>query len=324
MKRLREMEQGIQKLVERYKQQQEHSRRRYYRQYEDRIRKRRANVLKRFALIEPKGPTKPPASMTTTVKKEMAVASATPTMDEASTPTTGQSSSTPPKKHGTGEKKSEDSHHHHSSHHHHHHGRSSSMEKFHSLFHVSGGDAIQRQKRRKAILSSQPVVLQVEVHNEGIVIMPRTLDSDSKNRQDREEPTDDPRRYFKFIPWGVRSRAFLHSIVCGQIPEGFGWDEIPYAGSLQAGQVRCMVTDMRTSEAAAAAQRATAVKEQNIARTKSNLTELKHKAQEAKKAATEAEKQSQLAAQEGKDLIEKLTLAAKEQVKAQQILATVR
>jgi len=314
-KRLKEMEIGIEKLLARYKQQQDHTRNRYLRRYEERIKKRRDAVLKRFALIEPKALAESPTVAATPEKKETA---SSPT-DEASTPT-GHNSSTPPKKHASGENKSGGSHHPHQ-----HHGRSSSSsEKFHSLFHASGSDAIQRQKRRKAVLSSQSVILQVEVHNEGVFVMPRILESEYKMKDGPGEPKDDPKKYNKFIPWGVKARSLLHSIVCGQVPDGFGWDDIPYAGSLQAGQVKCMVTDMRTSEGTATAQRAMAMKEYGIARTKANLTLLKTEAQEAKRVEAEANERSQLSSQETGGLKEKLAIASEEQQQARKLLSSFK
>ena len=72
-----------------------------------------------------------------------------------------------------------------------------------------------------------------------------------------------------FIPWGVRARKILHSIVCGEVPAGYdvggsgsggisGSGGSSAHGTLQGGQIKCMVTDMRTSDKTASAQRAIA------------------------------------------------------------------
>jgi len=64
----------------------------------------------------------------------------------------------------------------------------------------------------------------------------------------------------KFLAWGTQAREFLYSVFCGEVPRGYLADEIDSTAkdALQGGQIKCMVTDMRTSERAAAAQRAAA------------------------------------------------------------------
>ena len=304
------MEIGIQKMMAHCKQQKDHMKNRYLRQYEERIKKRRDDVLMRFASTEPKSMAEPSAVAATPVRKGPGLS----LTDEASTPTT------PPQKHGSGEKRSESSLHHQS---HHDHGRSSSSstEMFCSFFPEYAVDAVQRQKRRRAVHNSQSVILQVEVHNEGVFIMPRILQSDSNIKDDSKQRKYDPEKYHKIIPWGVKARAFLHSVVCGQVPDGFGWDKIPYSGSLQAGLIKCMVTDMRTSEATATAQRAMTMKEQSIARTKSELTGLKVRAQEAKREAADAENQSKAASTERDALVEELKTVSEEQSNSYQMLS---
>jgi hypothetical protein len=73
----------------------------------------------------------------------------------------------------------------------------------------------------------------------------------------------------EFLVWGTRARSVLESITCGEIPVGY--DRVLLEGSdanlnwsslsSQGGQVRCVVTDLRTSEETASAHRAAATQE---------------------------------------------------------------
>ena len=273
---------------------------------------KRENVLRKFPL--PKTP--PVASEESSTSSRSPSKDAVAPRDNAS-PTSRSKSSTPTKKHhhhrhgSSSIEKREHHHSHHRHHHHHHNSRSQDTinQAYQSAFHDDGGDSVLRQKRRKGALGIQSIVLQVEVHNEGIVLMPRTANSsgDSKSKDGTSEADAEAKKYHAFVAWGLKARQILHSILCGEVPDGFGWDTIPYGGSLQAGQVRCMVTDMRTSDELASIMRAKAAMEQEGLQAKkrvaAKVTELQEKVQEAQKAVSNALEEVEIAAHERSECV---------------------
>jgi hypothetical protein len=136
-------------------------------------------------------------------------------------------------------------------------------------------DAITRQKHRKGVLSQTSRQLSIEIHNEGIwTLLIRRTDDDKTEAVDQE-----------FINWGQRAYYTLESIVCGEIPPFY--ERINFGDSLasQGGQLRCSITDLRTSNETASVHRAAALREQED----SQLTVLEKKANELTASAAEAE-----------------------------------
>ena len=294
------MDGSIERFVTKFRATEEQDRRRQSRRFEEQMKKKREDVLRRFP------PPKLPPPVVSEASSVSPPGSTSKNIDAArkdTSPASRSRSSTPPKKHHHGHHR----HHHHQ--HHHSHSQDVANVAYQSFFHDDGSDSVLRQKRRKGALNIQSVVLQVEVHNEGIVLMPRTSNpsGDSKSKGGTNDDEDDEaKRYHTFIPWGFKARQILHSILCGEVPEGFGWDRIPYSGSLQAGQVRCMVTDFRTSEDLASIMRTDAVKEQEGIRAKRRVAELREKVQDAQKVVSNAQEEVEIAAQERSECVDKL------------------
>jgi hypothetical protein len=133
-----------------------------------------------------------------------------------------------------------------------------------------------RHKHRKAISGQVTRQLSIEIHNEGLWVAIQLQDDDSSKKLDgsasNSGPEDNPSggvRDEEFLVWGTRARSVLESITCGEIPSGYdrilldASDAYPNSSSLssQGGQVRCVVTDLRTSEETASEQRATAARD---------------------------------------------------------------
>ena len=79
-----------------------------------------------------------------------------------------------------------------------------------------------------------------------------------------------------FVPWGLKAREILQSIVCGEIPLGYGYDRFDFGDTKAAhgAQIRCILCDLRTGEASASSQRAAGIMELE----KESLAELERKA----------------------------------------------
>jgi len=90
---------------------------------------------------------------------------------------------------------------------------------------------MQCQKRRKNKLGSNPVQLEVEVQNEGIVLLNRILAEDKHEQTqsragtpslaNNEDGNDEQKQLDKreFILWSIKAKRILYSITCGQIPD---------------------------------------------------------------------------------------------------------
>ena len=168
-----------------------------------------------------------------------------------------------------------------------------------NLSRVAGGAA--RHKHRKSVLSQTTRQLNIEIHNEGLWLAPSPAEADSDSK--RGESTKVPPSSYEFIPWGVKAYQILEAVVCGEIPIGF-FDRIlekhPNAADLmavQAGQVRCVISDLRTSEGTASLQRSMAVVEYQ----EEELKALDQSVSETHKFSTDAEAAYTRAVQEEKD-----------------------
>ena len=90
-------------------------------------------------------------------------------------------------------------------------------------------DAMLRFKRRKIVFSGYPIQLEIELHNEGIVLRHRsyrenltskrttfpTFESDAVGKRDDLKKMNQS----EFMPWGVSTRQILYSISVGRIPD---------------------------------------------------------------------------------------------------------
>jgi hypothetical protein len=110
-----------------------------------------------------------------------------------------------------------------------------------------------RHRRRKIATNSASFGMSVEVHNEGIVIMTKSTETDHSNSSGHKKNNE-------FIPWGAKARKILCSIMFGEIPDCSEIDALNLHCSgkrdLDGGMIRCIVTDMRTSCDTAICQRA--------------------------------------------------------------------
>jgi hypothetical protein len=112
------------------------------------------------------------------------------------------------------------------------------------------------------------------------------------------------------IPWGVKAREFLGSIICGEIPQNFGSAQFHFGDSVatNGGHVRCVMTDLRTSDETASAQRAAAVQEQE----ETELSELENKVAETTSAVGNADNNLARMEKEEKDITAKVKEAIKD------------
>ena len=123
--------------------------------------------------------------------------------------------------------------------------------------------AAARHKHRKGVLSQISKQLSIEIHNEGIWIAQIQEKKDDKKDNLKDPHTDSEKK--AFLPWGIQARDFLHSIICGEIPgdlEKKGFDFGDTVAS-NGGHIRCVLTDLRTSDETASAQRVACIHEQS-------------------------------------------------------------
>ena len=114
---------------------------------------------------------------------------------------------------------------------------------------VVSHDAVLRQKQRKGLMNTASIQLAIEIHNEGIITI---------TRSNQATDNDDRGRSSTFIPWGRSCTSILYSIVIGEIPSECKMDPIcrDGRGMLRGGLVKCMITDLRTSDDIAISERA--------------------------------------------------------------------
>jgi len=179
------------------------------------------------------------------------------------------------------------------------------------LSNVSGAAA--RHKHRKGVMSQTTRQLSLELHNEGIWMYP-LLESDD-NKTNKKPETGVSQSDCEFIPWGIKAFSLLNTVVCGEIPSGYEriLEKHPQSTELmqsQGSQVRCIVTDLRTSLETASLQRSKAIKEQDEVVVK----DLEQKVAKLNQHSTEADKAVKvLTAQENQQT--SMVAAAEEEVK---------
>ncbi len=137
-----------------------------------------------------------------------------------------------------------------------------SSEGFNSSPYGKSGAAA-RHKHRKGTLSQIAKQLSVEIHNEGLWI----AILEEKKEEKRKDPPLDPHTESDkktFFPWGIEARDFLESIVCGEIPSMLESKDFDFGDTvaMNGGHIRCVLTDLRTSDETASAQRVESIKEQ--------------------------------------------------------------
>jgi hypothetical protein len=180
---------------------------------------------------------------------------------------------------------------------------------------VAGGAA--RHKHRKSVLSQTIRQLNLEIHNEGLWLAPSPVETDSESK--KTDSTKASPSSYEYIPWGVKAYQILDAVVCGEIPVGTFeriMEKHPNAVDLmavQAGQVRCVVSDLRTSEETASVQRYAAViehQEEELKSLEQNVTDT-HKFQtDAEVAYTrtiQEEKDQTLALTKAEEAVKKIT-----------------
>jgi hypothetical protein len=173
--------------------------------------------------------------------------------------------------------------------------------------------AASRHQHRKGVMSQTVRQLLLEIHNEGLWLAACPVENDENNKAETTAPSV---AEYEFLPWGVKAHQILDAVVCGEIPPGtcerildkhLNAVEIM---SVQAGQVRCIVSDLRTSEETASSHRVVAVQEQE----ESQVKEFEAKVAEMSKMAVDAENAYTKVVQEEKEQMAAV-LAAEEVVK---------
>ncbi len=139
--------------------------------------------------------------------------------------------------------------------------------------------AAMRHKRRKAFLTRSFIPsLMIEIHNEGLNVSCRTGENNDEQVSSTEaalESKEKSKVSCDFIPWGYAARHFLHSIICGEIPDHDITDNKLICNLGLQGQIKCLVLDLRVSAEEALLQR-------EVARKSANLQELSKRAGELK------------------------------------------
>jgi len=191
--------------------------------------------------------------------------------------------------------------------------------------------AAARHKHRKTIMSQTARQLSIEIHNEGLWVS-LTNESSGKCGSSTQGGGDDSSKSNNagggsqaagdaskkppgeasttgdtspasttedFIPWGCRAHTVLESLVAGEIPHGYEKFNFGEASSLQSGQVRCVLTDLRCSEESASSQRAASIRllEQSaILDLEKKVKNLHSVFTEAEKAVAKAQEEEKIAA----------------------------
>jgi len=170
--------------------------------------------------------------------------------------------------------------------------------------------AASRSKHRKTILGTVHKQLSVEIHNEGLWV--------SALREKADDSKKDAKNDSEFIPWSIKARSVLQSIVCGEIPQGYGANRFDFGDAVaaQGGHIRCVVVDLRTSEETASAQRVVGMRGQEA----DNLKAIEEKVEKLGLAVVEAEKHNSKTAMEEKEVMMEHEKAVKDLEKAKEVM----
>ena len=169
--------------------------------------------------------------------------------------------------------------------------------------------AASRHKHRKGMLNQIAKQLSVEIHNEGIWIAILQEKKDEKKKEPAKDPHTESENK-KFMPWGSQARDFLESIICGEIPSALVAKDFEVGDSvaMNGGHVRCVLTDLRTSDETALIQRTEAIHEQAHA----EVAALEKKALDLQTAFNNAEKMHAQYEKEEKEITPKAKDAIKD------------
>ena len=126
--------------------------------------------------------------------------------------------------------------------------------------------AATRHKHRKGVLSQINRQLSVEIHNEGIWLSELSEKKNSQKKDSSDSAATGEGDKKCFFPWGVKARKILESIVCGEIPHACDSLKFNFSETVaqNGGHIRCVMTDLRTSDATASAQRAEAIMKKEL------------------------------------------------------------
>ncbi|KAI2512874.1 galactokinase [Fragilaria crotonensis] len=179
-----------------------------------------------------------------------------------------------------------------------------------------------RHRHRNAIMSNIPGQLGVEIHNEGLWINPIKEKTEETKQNDVKAVEEDTAQNTEFIPWGVKAREILHTLVCGEIPIGYGSDRFDFgdAVALQGGCIRCIITDFRTGETTASKQRAECVKQHED----EGIQELEAKVSQLSQLMLDANKNVQKAESDERECTTSLDKALKDLTKANKSMSDFR
>ena len=184
-----------------------------------------------------------------------------------------------------------------------------------------------RLNHRRGILGAIYKQLGVEIHNEGLwlSILPKpeeTKEAEAASAAKASIPKSKDVNDTEFIPWGFKARNVLYSIICGEIPLGFGVDRFDFGDVIatQGGHIRCVITDLRTGESTASNQRAEAV----IAQGEQSVKEFERKALKLTESLAESEKSVTIAETKEKEATTKSELALFDVQKAKKMLFDFR
>ena len=177
----------------------------------------------------------------------------------------------------------------------------SSLKKYIELRTSHHSDAMLRFKRRKTIFSGHPIQLEVELHNEGILVSYRSVPEKSAILDGESSGSGNEMKRLnksEFIFWGSKAMKILYSISVGRIPDSFEKTFDPKASFLegsalmdaifgkdpnkpQAGTdidgllMKALITDYRIPDTWAKKQRAIKFKEIQTERAVSRLEGLR-------------------------------------------------
>ena len=168
-------------------------------------------------------------------------------------------------------------------------------------------DSIKRQKHRKGVMSQAARHVSIEIHNEGIWTL-------FVHKADEEGKSDIVEK--EFIQWGPQAFKTLEAVVSGEVPTFYSKLDLSDTPASQGGQLRCSITDLRTSSDTAMAHRAESYKlQENL-----ELGRLEAASREVAKMAFEAEKAFKKAEAEEAQASEALESAAGEAERTKQEL----
>jgi hypothetical protein len=169
-----------------------------------------------------------------------------------------------------------------------------------NFFPYEKSGAASRHKHRKAMLSQIAKQLSVEIHNEGVWMALLKEKKDEKRKEAQKDPhTDSDKK--SFLPWGIQARDFLELIICGEIPTMLETEDFDFGDTvaLNGGHIRCVLTDLRTSDETARVQRIESIRDQ--AHTEIEL--LEKKTMDLQNAFSNAEKMHARCDKEEKDIL---------------------